>query len=61
MKKKKDHRFVRKPAARNGSWVVVIADGPGLFAEELEIFYCGGHESAYQTYRRIKKEMGGGL
>lgn len=61
MKKQKDNRFVRKPAARNGAWVVVIADGQSLFAEELEVFYCGSQESAYQTYRRIKKEMGRGL
>lgn len=57
MKKK----WVKKPQMRNGSWVVVVADGPGPLAEELEVFYCGGHESAFNTYRRIMKELGRGL
>ena len=53
--------IVRKPALRNGRWCVVIAEDHSPFAKQIEAISHSSLESAYQTYREIKKELGQGL
>ena len=53
---------IKKPAQRKGIWCVIIADGPGPLAKEIQVVKCpGGYESAYQAYRRLRKKQGKGL
>lgn len=51
-------RHIRKPVLRNGQWVVIIADGPGPLAKEIEVIKCGDRMDAYDTYHRVKKQNG---
>lgn len=53
--------YVSKPRLRNGTWCVVISNGPSPLDEEINVFRSGSRHEAYQTYRRIRKEQGKGL
>lgn len=57
---RKPHLFVKKPAFRDGTWCVVVAESPSPLAAEVEVVPCGSRESAYQAYRQIMKDLGRG-
>ena len=59
--KQKNLLYVNKPIFREGVWSVDITNGNSLLAEIIESHGSTSRETAYQIYRRIKKELGEGL
>lgn len=47
--------YVNRPIQRDGKWCVVIVDGPGPFAKELEAIKQETYDAAYNVYDRIRK------
>lgn len=53
---------IQKPIRRNGQYCVLITNGKSpITSEILEVIECGSRESAWETYRRVKKENGEGM
>ena len=50
--------WVRKPAMRDGAWVVIIADGVSPLSNEVEVIPCGSREAAYKAYKTCMKNLG---
>ena len=58
MEKKPQSLWVRRPAQRDGKWVVIVADSQSPLAKEIEVVPFMGRERAWQGYRKIMKDLG---
>lgn len=53
--------YVRKPIGGANGWVVIIAESISPLSKVIERIECSSREEAWQTYRRVMKELGRGL